>query len=426
MTKRYLKFIGLVPLITITLCSCAGQSSSTASDQANQEPSTASKESASGNVSLKVWGFEDDEALLNTIFENFKVANPGTNIELTFEAVSESECKDILLRDLANGADVFTFADDQLSTMVAAGVLQPVTSPDKIKSRNSKSSVDASTINDVLYAFPLTADNGYFMYYNKEYFKESDMENLDNILSIASSKNKKVTMDWNSGWYFFSFYGNTGLEVGLNEDGISNYCTWNSTEGDIKGVDVLDSIIKIADNPGFQMGDDVTLVDGAKDGNIIAGISGVWSATALKKIWGKNFGATKLPTYTCNGKQIQMSSYAGYKIVGVNHYSNNIQWAEKFAEFMTNEENQTLRFEQRSQGPSNTNAASSDKIATSEPIQALIKQSEFARLQRVGTAYWQPVSDFGCKIASHDINLNKKQQQLDELVKQITASNSSN
>ena len=34
----------------------------------------------------------------------------------------------------------------------------------------------------------------------------------------------------------YAFFGNTGLEVGLNEDGITNYCTWNSTDGSIRDL----------------------------------------------------------------------------------------------------------------------------------------------------------------------------------------------
>ena len=36
-------------------------------------------------------------------------------------------------------------------------------------------SVLAATIDGKLYAYPATADNGYFMFYNKEYFTEDDV-----------------------------------------------------------------------------------------------------------------------------------------------------------------------------------------------------------------------------------------------------------
>ena len=80
---------------------------------------------------------------------------------------SESHCTDALLADLENGADVFAFADDQLNTLVAAGALEPVANAESVKAANLPESVLAASVNDTLYALPLTADNGYFLYYNK-------------------------------------------------------------------------------------------------------------------------------------------------------------------------------------------------------------------------------------------------------------------
>lgn len=82
-----------------------------------------------------------------------------------------------------------------------------------------------------------------------------------------------------------------------------------------------------------------------------------------------------------------MSSFAGYKLVGVNSYSENREWAEKFADYMTSEKCQTLRFEMRGQGPSNSSAVESDAVADSIAIQALVEQSPFASLQRIGNKY---------------------------------------
>ena len=56
-----------------------------------------------------------------------------------------------------------------------------------------------------LYGYPMTADNGYFMYYNKDYFTEEDVKSLDTMLSVAQAAGKKVAMEFNSGWYLYSF-----------------------------------------------------------------------------------------------------------------------------------------------------------------------------------------------------------------------------
>ena len=41
-----------------------------------------------------------------------------------------------------------------------------------IESANSADSVEAATFNDTLYAFPMTADNGYFLYYDSTVLSE--------------------------------------------------------------------------------------------------------------------------------------------------------------------------------------------------------------------------------------------------------------
>ena len=340
-------------------------------------------------------------SLLNQIFESFQEEYKGqANFHITFAAQSESNCKDVLMGDLEAGADVFAFADDQLNTLVAAGALEPVENAGHIKEENLPGAVEAASVGEVLYAYPLTADNGYFLYYDKQYFNEEDIKTFDRILQIAEENEKKVTMDWSSAWYVYAFFGNTGLEVGLNDDGITNYCTWNGTEGDIKGVDVAKAMLSIAGSPAFFSTDEAGFLAGIKDGSVIAGVSGVWNAVTMEETLGRNYGAAKLPTYTCSNRQIQMASFSGYKLIGVNAYSKQHIWASRLAEWITNEENQQLRFEMRGQGPANRNAAASASVQDSPAITALIDQSEYSFLQRVGGNFWDPVSAFSANMAA--------------------------
>ena len=89
-----------------------------------------------------------------------------------------------------------------------------------------------------------------------------------------------------------------------------------------------------------------------------------------------------------------MASFSGYKLIGVNAYSEHKIWASKLAEWIANEENQKLRFALRGQGPSNIVAASSEEVQNSPAIAALLEQSKFSRLQRIGGNYWDPVIAF--------------------------------
>ena len=373
-------------------------------------------------VELVVWGAEEDTELMNRIIEGFQANYQGqADFQISFEVQGESQCKDALLGGLEDGADVFTFADDQLNALAAAGALDPIENADEIRDRNLSSTVEAATVNGQLYAYPLTADNGYFLYYNKRYITEEQVKTLDGILEAAAAGGKVFAMDWSSAWYVYSFFGNTGLEVGLNDDGITNYCTWNQADGDIRGIDVVRAMLRIAASPGFSDRTDEEFLAGVKDGSVAAGISGVWNSVTVEEAWGENAGAVRLPTYTCSGRQVQMASFSGCKLIGVNAYSEYPQWAARLAEWITNEENQRLRFEMRGQGPSNTAVADSEEIRQSPAIAALLEQSEFSQLQRVGGKFWDPVSEFAENMAAGNPSGRNIQEQLDEMAEAVSA-----
>ncbi len=338
------------------------------------------------------------------------------------EIQADSQVRDVMLTDVHNGADVFSFPDDQIISLTAGGVLTEVPNADEIAAANVKESVEAATLNDTLYGYPMTADNGYFMYYNKDYFSEDDVKSLDKMLSIAAANNKKVAMEFNSGWYLYTFFGNTGLSLSIKPDGITNECNWNSQTGDITGVAIKQALDSIAANPGFISMPNGDIAEHIKSGDVIAGISGVWDVMNVKEAWGENYGACKLPTYTVAGKEVQMSSFTGYKMMGVNAYSKNKEWACRLADWLTNQQNQELRFKERNQGPSNSKASESGEIKKVAAIQAIIAQSQYGTLQRVGNSYWDACKKFANTVLSGNNGGLSDQEVMDTLVNEITAS----
>ena len=407
--KFFLLLLSVSLLLAITACK-------------NQTQPEEERQETAEVVQLTVWGAEEDEALLQQIFDSFQRHYAGqAEFRITYQAQSESSCKDVLLGDLENGADVFAFADDQAAALAAAGALDPIENEAEIRAASLPAAADAASVDGVMYAYPLTADNGYFLYYNKAYFSEEEIQSLNRMTDAAARAGREVTMDWSSAWYVYSFFGNTGLEIGLNEDGITNYCTWNSADGPIRGVDVAQAMLDIASSPGFSSRTDLDFLAGVQDGSVVAGVSGVWNAMAIEQAWGENFGAAKLPLFTCAGQEVQMASFSGYKLIGVNAYSQQYMWASRLAEWISNEENQQLRFEVRGQGPANTNAASSASVQESPAITALIEQSEFSCLQRIGGNFWDPVSAFATNMAAGNPEGKQLQEQLDTMVEGITA-----
>lgn len=377
-------------------------------------------------VRLSVWGSKDDQSMLKEMAQAFKEEYADeAEFDIIISEENEVTCKETVLTNPKGAADVYIFADDQFDTLCKNGTLHEVTEDTDtiIKENGGKDSaaVLAASKDGKLYAYPMTASNGYFLYYNTKYLSEEDVRSFDKMLEIARKNKKKIAMDFTAGWYLYSFFKGAGLNVEINEDGETNNCDWNTTEGKYKGIDVAEAMCKIAASPGFLNCGDEDFVAGAKDGSIIAGINGAWNASKIKKAYGKKYAATKLPEYTIAGDSVQMHSFMGYKLAGVNAYSKNDKWAQKFAQWITNEQNQMKRFRKNGECPSNVKASSSAEVVKSPAIAALAAQSEYAHIQRVSDSFWMPVYVYGTTITAGNLDKKDLQGLLDQMVKDITA-----
>lgn len=426
--------LALAGAMALSLAACGGSAStatSTPEAASAAESTAASTEAAadgdvldqaaaaafSKDVTLTMWGAEEDQDLLREISDKFieKYGNYGGKITINLGAQSESTAKDTVLTDPTAAADVFAFADDQLNELVKAGALQEVQlNADDVKNRNTPASVDAATVDGKLYAYPLTADNGYFMFYDKSFFTEDDVKSLDTMMEKAAAAGKKVSMDVANGWYLYSFYAGAGLNLGLADDGVNTVCNWNEAPG----ADVTQAVIDICKNPGFIALKDEEFTGKLKDGTLVAGVNGTWRANDAAEVWGDNYAACKLPTYTLNGEQVQMASFSGFKLIGVNPHSANVGAAMLLADFVTNEENEGLRFKERTQGPSNINALAA---ASSPALTAVVAQSEYANLQRVGGNFWASAETLGSICVNGNPDGKDPQALIDDAVAGFTA-----
>lgn len=364
------------------------------------------------DVTLKVWGAQEDQEMLTGMIEEFKAANPGTNWTIELGVVGEPDARTKYLEDPEAAADVFAFPNDQVMDLVNAGALYEVTiNKDAIIAANIQSAVDSATVDGKLYGYPMTADNGYFMYYDKSVFTEEDVKSLDKMLEVANAAGKKVFMDVSNGWYIASFFIGAGNKFEM-VDGKQVLDFNNET-----GVKVGEAIKAFTASPAFLTGDDNVLKAGLGS-TIAAGVSGTWNATDISTILGANYGATKLPEFTLGGVPTQMGSFAGFKLMGVNSLTEFPEEAMALAEFLTNEVNQVKRFEVRKLGPANKNAAQNEAVLADVALSALAKQSPFAMSQNnVAGTYWGPAEAFGLALENKDYTMSI-QEMLDALVAQ--------
>jgi arabinogalactan oligomer/maltooligosaccharide transport system substrate-binding protein len=151
-------------------------------------------------VTIKVWQPAQEQSLLIAQTLEFERLNPQWNITWDLGVVEEPDVLNALTVDVEAGADVFAFPDDQLIGLVKAGAISEVQQfKNEVTERNLAWTIGASTYQNKLYAYPETADNGYFLYYDSSKLTATDVLKLDDILA-KTTNSSKIMLDPMGGW----------------------------------------------------------------------------------------------------------------------------------------------------------------------------------------------------------------------------------
>lgn len=375
-------------------------------------------------IHLSLWSDERSASLIEEGIAEFnREYADQVIIEYTISYEGEDTCKEIVLADPENAADIFSFADDQFEELWQGGVLLENTYDAEAViaavGGEDTGAAQVVTRDGRVYAYPETAGNGYFLYYHKGYFTEEDVTSLDRILEVAAANERKFTMDFSSGWYLYSFFQGAGLTLECSEDGSSNSCNWNAADTEYTGVDVAQALLAIAGHEGFISLNDESFVKGVQEGTIIAGVNGPWNTQYVEKAWGEDYGAVKLPTYTLAGDQVQMYSFSGFKLMGINAHTAHPEWCRKLVSYLTNAEHQLRRFEATGECPVNQQAAQAPEVRRAPAVAALAEQSVYSTVQSVADPFWSASSRFGITMAGGNQGNRDLQTLLDEMVEQI-------
>ena len=427
--KKKLVSALLIAAMASSLVACGGKDDTKDTTAASKETeSQAADDSAiqnlisktNGEVSLRLWCSETEawQGVMATVVDNFKAQYPDVTFDITIESESEANAKDDILADPEAAADVFVFASDQLAELVNAGAIQSLDTtytynPAEAYSENA---LEAASQDGKLYAYPLTASNGYFLYYDSSVFSEEDVASWESLVAAAEKNNVTVGMEMANAWYTYGFMAGAGLTCTLAEDGKTNTCDWNTDTG----YAVAEAVQNLCSSDAFvNLAEDAAGPEQAANGNLKAFVNGTWNAEAVKAAYGDGYAACKLPTLNVNGQDIQMGSFAGYKFVGVNAYTKNDNfekaWAMVLAEYISSEASQELIGEATAEGMANTVAASKQ---TSPELAAISEQSAYANLQVIGDNYWSPAATLFSTLYAGTDDVKKA---VDEAVAGITA-----
>ena len=338
-----------------------------------------------------------------------------TNKQFTVEVlpVGEGDAAGNMITDVTGGADIYGFAQDQLTRLVGAGALTPVMGDAAtfVNTQNDAGAASAAKMGDVTYAYPMTSDNGYFLYYDKSVI--TDVATLDAIIDQCEAAGKNFYFDLPSGWYNVAFFFAAGANITYDTDATGAFTNCNVNYASDEGVAALKAMIELAKSPSFQSGSSI----GATT-NAAAVVTGTWDKESAIALWGDNMACAKLPTATIGGKQVQMSGFGGFKLLGIKPQTDSVKLAacHSLAQWLSGAECQKARFEAVGWGPSNLEAQASDAVKSDAALSALAEQLAFTVPQgQYPSGYWDRCTALGNDIIA-DLYDDKTDAELLEIL----------
>ena len=366
---------------------------------------------ACGNkgLELTVWGSAAQQETLKQMVAKFEEANPETKYNIKVGICEEDMAVSNIAPDPSAAADVFCYSNDQLIPLLRVGALAKLGGIflDNVKTENSEDSVASGSIaygtaDEKVYGYPYASDNGYFMFYDKSVITDEQVGSLESIISVCETKNKKIAWAVDVPWYTAGWFFAFGCDYSVEYDYNDNYKEKNieislNNEG---GINACKAMSKLTSSKAFsgKSTDNEKIITGFTTKSTAVAVSGTWNAPQIKKILGENYGVCKLPTVNVNGQDVQLSSFKGYKLFGVNpHSGDKIVEAHKLAAFLSSEAMQAERFEKYMVGP--TNNAAANAVKDDVTFAALNEQKQFAKDQTsVPSSFWEPLKGVGLNI----------------------------
>ncbi|MEE1016317.1 MAG: extracellular solute-binding protein [Ruminococcus sp.] len=362
------------------------------------------------NITLKVWVPDKAVSLTKQQVEDFKRAYPGKTFKkIEVVGQGEGDAGIMLMNDPGRAADVMSLSSDMLGRLQEGDYIAPVSFTDTVSEENEEATVKAATINNKLYAYPETNDNGYLLVYDKQVVSTEQAKTLEGVLAACKNSRKKFVFDCSNGFYACAFAFTAGIKInGFERDGYTQKFTQFDED---EAVATLQAFSKLMhDYSGtFTSTDVAQICSGFSTGTIGAGVDGTWNVSADKSALGSDFGAAKLPTINVNGKAKQMVPMVGYKYIGVNSASKFPASAQILALYLSGEKCQKQRAQQFGWGPTNK-IVQTDPVVTNNPVLIAMKENSMVCVPQANIApmFWSPMGNLGSKLIASNTNPGNK------------------
>lgn len=347
-------------------------------------------ESPKGEYNITVWVSEltGVSELFYEQIKRFEAMYPGLKINATVIGVAEADVGALVVADMASAPDLFCFNQMDLFKLSGSGMLSM---PSLDVAKMLKENHDTATINaasnrsdspSALYAYPLSNNDGCYMYYDKSIITNPD--SLEQIIADVEAYNeanplnpKYIRFQLSNAWYSAAFFHATGCYSNWVSDKNGDFYDVEDSYNSDEGIIAMKGMQKLLNSSAYNSNYGVM-----NDSAVI--VTGLWSAWSAEKHFGENLGAADLPSFTVDGVSYHLGSYGGSKLLGVNSLANKNkrELLHLLAQYLVDTECQLERFENFNWVPSNLEAQQSEKVQSSVHVKAFIMQSDYAEPQR--------------------------------------------
>lgn len=297
-------------------------------------------------VNLKVW--ESDKGPDKFIQEAgaaYTKANPNVTVEYVHVELGDAAGQIALDGPAGVGPDLFAAPHDKLGELVNSGHVAPTVNPDKVKKQVLGACGQALTYEGKMYGYPVSAET-YALFYNKDLIAEKDvpktwedLEKWTKEFNAANPGKYGFIMNVGDSYYTILFTTSSGNRL-FGPSGTDTTSTNINSDASIKGMEFFQSLRSTLDVPAADV--TTSMADAAfSSGKAAMHITGPWNIKPFVDA-GINFGVAALPALPGDTKPC--ASFSGTRAMFVSAYSENVEEASKFAEFLLTDEMQQLRF----------------------------------------------------------------------------------
>ncbi len=328
---------------------------------------------------LVVWEDKDKSGWLKKVAADFEKEH-GIKIEFK-EVEMATKMRDQIRLDgpAGSGPDILTLPHDQIGQVAVEGLIAEMKVSDETKALFSESSIAAQTYDGKLYGLPKSAETPIFIY-NKALMSEVPAT-MEELYDFAKENTKDGKFGFLAKWDDFYFAhgpiaGNGGYVFGETADGLNPDDLGLNNDGAVKGTEYIQKWYTEKLFPSGIIGENGgSTMDGLfNEGKVASVMNGPWAFNAIEEA-GIEYGAAPFPKFADG---TPMKTFMGVKGWHVSAYSKNQEWATKFLEFITSDENAKYRFEETKEVPTNVALVEDPAIAENEGAKAVALQTQDA------------------------------------------------